>query len=182
MASAIWILEGARTAMRRFLGDFAATSAIDLCAAATRAAIERAAVSPEVIEHVVVGNAQQTSLDAIYGARHVALRAGIPESVPALTVNRLCGSGIQSIISVAHAIASDGIDVGVAGGMENMSMAPHVLYGGREGLPHGCCVARGLADSGVDGPLLWLHHVSYFRQSGAQVRHQPRRTRCLRSR
>ncbi len=144
MASAIWILEGARTAMRRFLGDFAATSAIDLCAAATRAAIERAAVSPEVIEHVVVGNAQQTSLDAIYGARHVALKAGIPESVPALTVNRLCGSGIQSIISVAHAIASDGIDVGVAGGMENMSMAPHVLYGGRKGFRMG---AASLEDS-----------------------------------
>lgn len=133
MSEQPWIVEGARTAMREFLGDFAEISAIDLCAAATREALGRSRVSARDIEHVVVGNAQQTSPDAAYGARHVALRAGIPQEVPALTVNRLCGSGIQSIIDVSRMIATGEIGCGVAGGMENMSMAPHALYGARRG-------------------------------------------------
>lgn len=127
------ILEGARTPMRRFLGDFARTSAIELGAAATQGALERAGVRAEEVQHVVIGNAQQTSTDAVYGARHVALKAGIPEPVPALTVNRLCGSGIESIIIVSRMIQAGEIEVGLAGGMENMSMAPHVLYGARGG-------------------------------------------------
>lgn len=134
MQRELWILEGARTPMRRFLGDFAATPAIELGAAAAAAAIERAGIAAADLQHVVIGNALQTSPDAVYGARHVALRAGVPESVPALTVNRLCGSGIQSIVSIAHAILVDGIDCGLAGGMENMSMAPHSVYGARRGL------------------------------------------------
>ncbi len=133
MSRDLWILEGARTPMRRFLGDFARTSAIDLCSVATRAAVERAGVAPEDIEHVVVGNAMQTSTDALYGARHVALKAGLPETTPAVTVNRLCGSGIQSIISIAQLVLTKEIDCGVAAGMENMTMAPHVVYGARQG-------------------------------------------------
>lgn len=133
MERELWILEGARTPMRRFLGDFSGTSAIELGAVAAAGAIERAGIVPGDVQHVIFGNAQQTSVDAVYGARHVALRAGIPEVTPALTVNRLCGSGIQSIVSVAQAILVDGIDCGLAGGMENMSMAPHVLYGARQG-------------------------------------------------
>lgn len=129
----LWILEGARTPMRRFLGDFASLPANELGAIAVRGALARAGVEPEQIEHVFMGNAQQTSVDAVYGARHVALGAGIPESVPALTVNRLCGSGIQSIISLAQSILVDGTRCGVAGGMENMSMAPHAVYGARRG-------------------------------------------------
>jgi acetyl-CoA acetyltransferase family protein len=120
--------------MRRFLGDFQGTSAIELGAVATAAALERSGAQPSDVEHVVVGNAQQTSLDAVYGARHVALRAGIPESVPALTVNRLCGSGIESVIEISRMIGADEIEVGLAGGMENMTQAPHVLHGARAGL------------------------------------------------
>jgi len=133
MSRDLWILEGARTPMRRFLGDFGQTSAIDLCSVAARAALERSGVAPEDVQHVVVGNAMQTSTDALYGARHVALKAGIPDSTPAVTVNRLCGSGIQSIISIAQLILTEEIDCGVAAGMENMSMAPHVVYGARQG-------------------------------------------------
>ncbi len=133
MGGEVWILEGARTPMRRFLGDFSTVSAIELGAVAARGALERAGVAGEAIEHVVVGNALQTSTDAIYGARHVALKAGVPKRVPALTVNRLCGSGIQSIIEVAQMILLGEVRCGLAGGMENMSMAPHVLYGARRG-------------------------------------------------
>jgi acetyl-CoA acetyltransferase family protein len=120
--------------MRHFLGDFARTSAIDLCAVATAGALERAGAEGADVEHVVIGNAQQTSIDAVYGARHVALKARIPQSVPALTVNRLCGSGIESIIQVSRMIQASEIEVGLAGGMENMTQAPHVLYGARAGL------------------------------------------------
>jgi acetyl-CoA acetyltransferase family protein len=86
---------------------------------------------------VVFGNALQTSLDAIYGARHVGLKAGIGIAVPALTVNRLCGSGIQSIVSAAQMIQLGEARSALAGGMENMSQAPYVLYGARQGFGFG---------------------------------------------
>jgi acetyl-CoA acetyltransferase family protein len=127
------IVEGARTPMRRFLGDFARISAIELGAIAARGALQRAAVAADDVDHVIMGNAQQTSADAVYGARHVALRAGLPETTPAVTVNRLCGSGIESIIVAARMIRSGEIDVALAGGMENMTQAPHVVYGARLG-------------------------------------------------
>ena len=127
------ILEGARTPMRRFLGDFAGVSATELGAAAASAAMSRAGIEASAVDHVIIGNAQQTAPDAVYGARHVALRAGVPEPVPALTVNRLCGSGIQSVISAAQLIALAESDCVLAGGMENMSMAPHAVYGARRG-------------------------------------------------
>jgi acetyl-CoA acetyltransferase len=86
---------------------------------------------------VVIGNALQTSIDAIYGARHVGLKAGVPQGAPALTVNRLCGSGIQSIVSGAQMIQLGEAKTVLAGGMENMSQAPYVLYGARNGFPFG---------------------------------------------
>jgi acetyl-CoA acetyltransferase family protein len=81
-----------------------------------------------------MGNALQTSGDAIYGARHVGLKAGVPKEVPALTVNRLCGSGIQSIVSGTQMIQLGEADLVLAGGMENLSQAPHVIRGARTGL------------------------------------------------
>ena len=81
-----------------------------------------------------MGNALQTSPDAIYGARHVALKAGVPKEVPALTVNRLCGSGIQSVISGAQTILTGDATTCLVGGMENMSQAPHVIWGARQRL------------------------------------------------
>jgi acetyl-CoA acetyltransferase family protein len=132
------LVGGARTAMTEYVGTpgyglFKDVSANELGAHAIRAALERAGVPAARVQHVVMGNAMQTSADAIYGARHAALKAGIPVETPALTVNRLCGSGIQSIISAAHMILAGEHDVVVAGGMENMSQAPHVLRGAREG-------------------------------------------------
>ncbi|HXG58597.1 MAG TPA: acetyl-CoA C-acetyltransferase [Thermoanaerobaculia bacterium] len=130
----IVIVDGARTPMAEYNGHFSDISAIDLAAIAAKGALERSGFAPEEIDHVIVGNALQTSGDAIYGARHVGLKAGVPKHVPALTVNRLCGSGIQSIISGAEDIHLDEATTVLAGGMENMSQAPHVIRGARKGL------------------------------------------------
>src|SRR3712207_2719577 len=133
MAQDIFILGGKRTPMSTYVGELKDVKAIDLGAAAARGALESAGVAAEEIDHTVVGNALQTSGDAIYGARHVALKAGVPADRPALTVNRLCGSGIQSVVSGAHMILLDEARNALVGGMESMSMAPHVIYGARSG-------------------------------------------------
>src|SRR5881392_3161173 len=98
----VFVVGGARTPMTDYVGALKDVSALELGAIAARGAFERAGVKPEWIDHVVVGNVLQTSADAIYGARHVALKAGVPIEVPALTVNRLCGSGLQSVVSAAQ--------------------------------------------------------------------------------
>jgi acetyl-CoA acetyltransferase family protein len=130
-------VDGVRTPMIDYNGDFADVSAIDLGAHAARALLARTGVPVDAIDHVVVGNALQTSPDAIYGARHVALKAGVPKEVPALTVNRLCGSGVQSVISGAQMILSGDAVTCLVGGMENMSQAPHVIWGARKGFKLG---------------------------------------------
>jgi acetyl-CoA acetyltransferase family protein len=130
----IVIVDGARTPMAEYNGAFADVTAIDLGVVAAKAAMERSGFSPEEMDHVIVGNALQTSGDAIYGARHVGLKAGVPKQVPALTVNRLCGSGIQSIINAAEQIELGEAKTVLAGGMENMSQAPFVIRGARKGL------------------------------------------------
>src|SRR6266581_1373543 len=129
----IVIVNGARTPMAEYNGSFSDISAIDLAAIAAKEALSRSGFAPDDIDHVIVGNALQTSGDAIYGARHVGLKAGVPKEVPALTVNRLCGSGIQSIINAAEQIELDEATTVLAGGMENMSQAPHVIRGARKG-------------------------------------------------
>jgi acetyl-CoA acetyltransferase family protein len=108
------------------LKDFTAQ---ELGAVAGKGAIERAGIDPKEFDHAVFGNAQQTSGDALYGARHVGLRAGLPIETPALTVNRLCGSGMQSIVSGAQMIQLDEAKIVLAGGMEAMSQAPFVIRG-----------------------------------------------------
>lgn len=133
MAKDIFILGGRRTPMTAYVGALKDVKAIDLAAAAARGALAATGVAAEEIDHTVVGNALQTSGDAIYGARHVALKAGVPADRPALTVNRLCGSGIQSVISGAHMILLNEARNALVGGMESMSMAPHVIYGARAG-------------------------------------------------
>ena len=131
------LLGGARTPMAEYNGWFADLSAIELGVLAAREALERTGTAPEEIDHCVVGNALQTSPDAIYGARHVALGAAVPKEVPALTVNRLCGSGIQSIVSGGHMILAGEARTCLVGGMENMSQAPHCIWGARQGLKLG---------------------------------------------
>jgi acetyl-CoA acyltransferase 2 len=142
MSEQVVIVGGARTPMCEYVGTpgfgkLKDTSAIDLGAHAAKAALARSKVDPASVEHVVVGNALQTSIDAIYGARHVGLKAGIPKETGALTVNRLCGSGIQSIVSGAQMILLGEARTVLAGGMENMSQAPYALYGTRQGIPFG---------------------------------------------
>jgi acetyl-CoA acyltransferase 2 len=133
MSRDVFILGGKRTPMGEYVGALKDISAIDLGAIASRAALESTGVAPEDIDHTVFGNALQTSGDAIYGARHVALKAGVPFDRPALTVNRLCGSGIQSIVSGAQLIQLGEARTCLVGGMESMSQAPHVIRGARSG-------------------------------------------------
>src|SRR5256714_5364414 len=137
MAQDIFILGGKRTPMTEYVGALKDVKAIDLAATAARGALEATGVSAEEIDHTVVGNALQTSGDAIYGARHVALKAGVPADRPALTVNRLCGSGIQAIVSGAQMIQLGEARTALVGGMESMSQAPHVIYGARSGFALG---------------------------------------------
>ena len=129
----VFILDGARTPMADYNGAFADTSAIDLGVHAAAEALKRSGVEPGQVDHVIFGNVLQTSGDAIYGARHVGLKAGVPKEVPALTVNRLCGSGFESIVQGAQRILLGEADTVLAGGMENMSQAPHVIRGARKG-------------------------------------------------
>ncbi|HEX3129434.1 MAG TPA: thiolase family protein [Thermoanaerobaculia bacterium] len=131
------LVDGYRTPMIDYNGDFADISAIDLAATAAKELLARTGVEASEIDHTVVGNALQTSPDAIYGARHVALKAGVPQEVPALTVNRLCGSGIQSVISGSHLILAGEATNCLVGGMENMSQTPHVIWGARKGFKLG---------------------------------------------
>ena len=137
MNKEVFILGGKRTAMGEYVGVLKDVSAIDLGAVAARGALETTGVRPDEIDHTVIGNALQTSGDAIYGARHVALKAGVPFDRPALTVNRLCGSGIQSIVSGAHMIQLGEAQTCLVGGMESMSQAPHVIRGARSGFALG---------------------------------------------
>ncbi len=133
-------LSGARTGFGKFGGTLKDFTATQLGAIAARHAIERASVDPGEVDHVVFGNAQQTSADAIYLARHVGLQAGLPIEVPAVTVNRLCGSGFESIIQGAQQILLDESRVVLCGGAESMSQAPHVVRGARWGVRLGPAV------------------------------------------
>jgi acetyl-CoA acetyltransferase family protein len=137
MAKDVFILGGKRTPMGEYVGALKDISAIDLGVIAAKGALESTGIAPEDIDHTVIGNALQTSGDAIYGARHVALKAGVPFDRPALTVNRLCGSGIQSIVSGAQMIQLGEAQTALVGGMESMSQAPHVIRGARSGFPLG---------------------------------------------
>src|SRR5271167_136100 len=133
----IAIVNGARTPMGRYCGKLRDFTAQELAAIASVEAMNRAGIVPVAVDHCVMGNAQQTSSDAIYGARHVALKAGIPVDVPALTVNRLCGSGMQSVVTAAQMIQLGEARCVLAGGMESMSQAPHVIRGMRWGVGFG---------------------------------------------
>jgi acetyl-CoA acyltransferase 2 len=128
------LLSGVRTGFGAFGGALKDLSATDLGVLAGRAALERSGVEPAAVGHVIFGNVLQTSADAIYLARHIGLRAGLPIDTPALTVNRLCGSGFEAVIQGAQRILLGETDVVLAGGTESMSQAPHVVRGARWGL------------------------------------------------
>ena len=133
----IVILGGARTAFGTYGGALRDVSATDLGVVAAKGALERSKVAPDQIDQVIFGNVLQTSGDAVYLARHVGLKAKVPIEAPALTINRLCGSGLQAILLGAQEIQLGQADFVLAGGAEAMSMAPHMIRGARWGLPLG---------------------------------------------
>ena len=182
----IFILGGARTPMTEYSGALKDVSALELGAIAARAAFTRTGVNPDWVDHAVVGNVMQTSSDAIYGARHVALKAGVPIEVPALTVNRLCGSGIQAAVSGAQLIQLGEAEIVLAGGIESMSQAPHVIRGLRSGLAAQPGQARGLAVRSAARSVLRPVHGADGGEVRGEVRHLARGagpvTRCAASR
>ena len=155
----IVILSAVRTPFGSFGGTLRDVSAVDLTVVAARAALERAGVEAADIGHAVFGNVIQSTADTVYFARHVALKAGLPIEVPGLTVNRLCGSGLQAIISGAHEIMTGDADVCLVGGGESMSTVPHAARGLRWGLSYGAApkledlLFEGLTDSYCQTPM-----------------------------
>src|ERR1700688_1562379 len=135
--SDVVIVAGARTPMARYTGAFSDVSAIDLGAHAGKAAIQKSGVDPAEFDHAIFGNVMQTSADALYGARHVGLKAGLKTETPAVTVNRLCGSGIEAVSQAAQRLLLGEATMVLAGGMENMTQAPFVIRGARTGLKLG---------------------------------------------
>ncbi len=155
----IVVLGGARTPFGKFGGSFKTTSATELGVAAAKGALEASGVQPDQVQHVVFGNVIQSSKDAAYLARHVALMAGMPIEVPGLTLNRLCGSGFEAIIQAARMIRCGEAEIVLAGGTENMSMAPLVTRTARwgaglgEGLTLEDSLWQGLTDSYCNMPM-----------------------------
>ena len=129
----VWVVGAKRTPFGTMNGALKSVSAIDLATVAAKAAITQSSVPHDQFDHVILGNVQQTSPDAIYGARHVGLKAGLPVETPAITVNRLCGSGFQAVISAAEQIVLGEAKAVLAAGAENMSQAPHAVWGLRDG-------------------------------------------------
>jgi acetyl-CoA acyltransferase 2 len=131
----VYIVDGARTAFTSFGGSFAAVDAVELGTATAVEALKRANVSPEHVEHVIYGGVITTGVNSAYLARHIGLKAGVPQEVPALTLNRLCGSGMQSIVTAAQHILLGEADVILAGGAENMSQSPYSTFTQRFSAP-----------------------------------------------
>ena len=161
MKQEIRILGGARTPMTEYVGTpgggkFKSLSAIELGARAVEETLRRTSVDAAEIDHVVIGNVMQTSVDALYGARHVGLRAGLPIEVPALTVNRLCGSGLQAVVNASQMMQLGEAQLTIAGGMENMSQAPHVIRGAREGFHLGQGKLEDLLMASLNDPFCGL--------------------------
>ncbi len=135
--SSVVILDGARTAFGRFGGSLRGVAATPLGVAAAQGALARSRIDPGAVDHVAFGNVVQSSGDAVYLARHVGLGAGLRIECPAVTLNRLCGSGLEAAVYGARLIEAQEAEVVLAGGTENMSQAPFVVRGAREGLPLG---------------------------------------------
>ena len=140
------IAAAARTAVGRYGGSLKGTPPTDLGATAVAAAMERAAIEPSQVDQVVFGNVIHSAPEDMYMARVVAMKAGIPKEVPAFTVNRLCGTGVQAIVSAAQTIATGEAEVAIAGGAESMSRGPYWMPDARWG-------AR-MGDTGVVDPVV----------------------------
>src|SRR5208282_5434292 len=137
LSKSIVVVGAKRTPFGTMLGALSGLSATDLAVHASKAALEQSGIEKKDLGHVIIGNVMQTSADAIYCARHVGLKAGLPIETPALTVNRLCGSGFQAVVSGAEQILLGEAEMVLVAGTENMSQAPFVLRGAREGWSFG---------------------------------------------
>lgn len=147
------ILGGARTAIGTFGGALAGTSPIDLGAAASKAALERANVDPKQIGHVAFGHVINTEPRDMYLSRVAAMDAGVPDSVPAMNVNRLCGSGLQAVVSVTQSLMLGDAEFGLAGGAENMSRSPHIISDQRWGAKMGDIKTRDMMLGALNCPF-----------------------------
>jgi acetyl-CoA acyltransferase 2 len=158
-ATDIVILSAARTPFGTFGGTLRDVSAVDLTVVAAKEAMSRAQVAATDIDHAVFGNVIQSTTDTVYFARHVALKAGCPDTVPGLTVNRLCGSGFQALVNGAHELMTGDAGICLVGGGESMSGVPHATRGLRWGLPYGASpkqedlLFEGLTDSYCQTPM-----------------------------
>src|SRR5512140_3489308 len=137
LGKSIVVVGAKRSAFGTMQGALKNINANDLAVHAAKAALAQSKVGLDRVGHVIIGNVMQTSADAIYCARHVGLKAGLPITTPALTVNRLCGSGFQAIINGAEQLLMGEAEAVLVGGTENMTQAPHVLRGGRDGWAFG---------------------------------------------
>lgn len=133
----VFVIDGARTAFGSFGGGLKDVTSQQMGVAAAKGAIERSGIEPSKVDNVVMGNVIQTHEGAPYLARHIALDAGVPIETPAFTLNRLCGSGLQAVVSATQSIKLGESEVGLAGGAENMSQAPYVSRKARWGLRMG---------------------------------------------
>lgn len=165
MTTEIVIAGGVRTPMAEYNGAFADLSATDLAVAASTEALKRTGIAAADVDHVVFGNVMQTSADAIYLARHVGLRSGVPEDRPALTVNRLCGSGFEALVQARRLIALGEAETVLAGGTENMSQAPHVIRGARAGFRLG----QGKLEDSLMAALLDSYTGLYMAQTSDKI-------------
>lgn len=136
MSNDVVIVSAVRTAIGSFLGSLKDVSAVDLRATVIQEAIKRAGVNGEQVDEVIMGNVLQSGMGQ-NPARQASIKAGLPETVPAMTINKVCGSGLKSVHLARQAIIAGDADIIVAGGMENMSQAPYVLKNGREGFKMG---------------------------------------------
>ncbi|OIQ18572.1 MAG: hypothetical protein BM556_09970 [Bacteriovorax sp. MedPE-SWde] len=133
----VFLVHGKRTPFGKFGGSLKDVTPVDLAVYAAKATLEESGIRPEQIDQVILGNVVPSSTDTLYGGRHLALKLGCPEKTPGLVLNRLCGSGIQSILDAMRLVKLGEANCVLAGGTENMSMVPHLTYGGRFGTKYG---------------------------------------------
>lgn len=133
----VFLVQGKRTPFGKFGGSLKDIAPVDLAVHAAKSAIEASGLNPGDFDHVILGNVAPSTTDTIYGGRHLALKLGMPQKTPGVTVNRLCGSGIQSILDAVRMIKLGEAEICLAGGTENMSLMPHLVYGSRFGTKYG---------------------------------------------
>ena len=133
----VFLVQGKRTPFGKFGGSLKDIAPVDLAVHAAKSAIEASGLKPDDFDHVILGNVAPSTTDTIYGGRHLALKLGMPQETPGVTVNRLCGSGIQSILDAVRMIKLGEAEICLAGGTENMSLMPHLVYGSRFGTRYG---------------------------------------------